>query len=175
MQDGPFEDLLRASRPAMLLSAIRLVGPDRADEVVQQASLNAWTRRQSCRATSNPHLWLQAFVKNAARKICQNRGWKQSTMRDQDQYLLSIPDTRTTAEQALVDAQQAQDLLSVLDPMERRLVQLVAIQGLTQWQAVRRLRLWPDMEESTRKVKVGRVYKRALKKMRLKAQSAQLA
>ena len=64
-----FEDFVRPHRDAMWLLASRLVGPDRREDLVQEALETAWRRFSTYDHTrSGPRTWLLVVVADRCRK-----------------------------------------------------------------------------------------------------------
>lgn len=64
--DLAFEALARRHQRALLRHAARVVGPDRAEDAVQQGLLNAVRALRDSGAPENPEAWLHRLVRNAA-------------------------------------------------------------------------------------------------------------
>jgi RNA polymerase sigma factor (sigma-70 family) len=52
-----------------------LRNPDEADDIMQEATLNAWKHRRSLRAGSPVRPWFLAIVANQCRQIVRTRWW----------------------------------------------------------------------------------------------------
>lgn len=64
--DLAFDALARRHQRALLRHAARIVGPDRAEDAVQQGLLNAVRALRGSGAPENPEAWLHRLVRNAA-------------------------------------------------------------------------------------------------------------
>lgn len=64
MNSPNFETELATLRPRLVRFAIRIVGPDYAEECVQQGTLKAWLALESFRGECKFSSWLTGIVKN---------------------------------------------------------------------------------------------------------------
>lgn len=117
--DSPsFGELVRRSAPRLLSLAGQLVGPEAAEDVVQDAMLNAWRGLPSFAGRSAFSTWLHRITVNAS---LQQRRRQQPVVVDTEPLGLldrwADPEYRVDPEWVAVRRSQADTLRSVLDQL----------------------------------------------------------
>jgi RNA polymerase sigma-70 factor (ECF subfamily) len=136
----------RAARATCLREARRLLhDPDAAEDATQEALMRAWKARATCRGGTNA--WLRAITANEVRRLAARNGRPPAPLEGHEPS-----DPRSE----LGDPQLAEiavgQLLAVLPPRDRQVLQLRYVTGLTQAQVAERL----GMPEGTVKVRLHR-------------------
>lgn len=122
---------------------------DAAEDAAQEAVVRAWKARDSCRDALRATGWLRAIAANEARRVGAQRA-RRRYFEPLDGRDVIDPRTPPT-EERLGDLAVAQ-LLSVLPPRDRRLMQLRYLAGLSQTEIARSL----DIPEGTVKTRLHR-------------------
>ncbi|HVB04675.1 MAG TPA: RNA polymerase sigma factor [Acidimicrobiales bacterium] len=71
---GAFEELIAASRPELGRFCRFLVGPDEAEDVLQEAYLALWRALPSFRGECSARSWLFLIVRRSAQRLSERRG-----------------------------------------------------------------------------------------------------
>ena len=133
-----FRSLYDATAPYLLGVALRIVKHrERAEEVVQDAFVNAWNRAGAYQAAlSQPMTWLTAIVRNRALDELRGAARRRTESLDDDEtgggYELADPGPTPLGllEQA-VDALAIRECLAAIDGPQRQCLALAYYQGLS--------------------------------------------
>ena len=130
-----FRRLYDATAPSLFGVALRIVRQrDRAEEVLQDAFVNAWNRAASYQAAlSQPMTWLTAIVRNRALDELRSARQNADSMDDQEgEGVAAIEDTQPgplgLLEQA-ADALAIRDCLDAIEGSQRQCLALVYYHG----------------------------------------------
>ncbi|HEX3426312.1 MAG TPA: sigma-70 family RNA polymerase sigma factor, partial [Acidimicrobiales bacterium] len=113
-----FGELVRRSAPRLLSVAGQLVGPTAAEDVVQEAMLNAWRALPSFAGRSSFDTWLYRITVNVA--LRQRRRHQPVVVEAEPLALLerwADPEYRVDPELVAVRRSQAETLRAVLDQL----------------------------------------------------------
>ena len=134
-----------------LREARRILGPEQAEDVVQEAMLRAWRKRTSCRDPAAPLPWMLQITRNEALRV-------RARMARRDEVGLEALVAEPALESELEPLAEQLDLRSALARMEaedRVLLQLRYREDLTQPMAAAVL----GLPEGTVKVRLHRLRK----------------
>lgn len=113
-----FGELVRREAPRLLRVAQQLVGPEAAEDVVQEAMINAWRGLQSFEGRSAFGTWLHRITVNAA---LRSRRRRHPAAADVEPLALlerwADPEYRVDPELVAVRNSQAETLRAVLDQL----------------------------------------------------------
>ena len=130
-----FRRLYDATAPSLFGVALRIVRQrDRAEEVLQDAFVNAWNRAAGYQAAlSQPMTWLTAIVRNRALDELRSARQNADSMDDQEgEGVAAIEDTQpgplSLLEQA-ADALAIRDCLDAIEGSQRQCLALVYYHG----------------------------------------------
>jgi RNA polymerase sigma-70 factor (ECF subfamily) len=130
-----FRRLYDATAPSLFGVALRIVRQrDRAEEVLQDAFVNAWNRAAGYQAAlSQPMTWLTAIVRNRALDELRSARQNADSMDDQEgEGVAAIEDTQPgplgLLEQA-ADALAIRDCLDAIEGSQRQCLALVYYHG----------------------------------------------
>ena len=130
-----FRRLYDATAPSLFGVALRIVKQrDRAEEVLQDAFVNAWNRAAGYQAAlSQPMTWLTAIVRNRALDELRSARQNADSMDDQEgEGVAAIEDTQPgplgLLEQA-ADALAIRDCLDAIEGSQRQCLALVYYHG----------------------------------------------
>lgn len=122
--DQAFVTIAQRYRRELLAHARRLVSADRAEDIVQQATLSAWSALRARADVLEARAWLHQIVHHAALRVLQ---------RSEDHHPLA--DTLTAAAgteggvERRFEAQEALAGLAALPEPQRRALELTALEG----------------------------------------------
>jgi RNA polymerase sigma-70 factor (ECF subfamily) len=124
----PFKDALLSIIPNLRAFALSLCGDrDRADDLVQETVLKAWTHMDSFQEGTNLLAWLFTILRNTyLSEMRKRRREVQDSDGKKAEGLLAAP-----AQQGHVDLEDMRKALAVLPPDQREALVLVGAAGMT--------------------------------------------
>ncbi len=130
-----FGDLVRRHQDVIYRLAVRMVGPDSAEDVAQGAFLKAWTGLERFRGGAAFGTWLYRIAAN----LCLDHLRSAARFRPLplDGAALAVPDGYDLAEAVVADAERADqraalaEALAALPPEDRLILALRAGEGLS--------------------------------------------
>ncbi|WP_336492164.1 NepR family anti-sigma factor [Methylobacterium nigriterrae] len=123
-----FRNDLVAAVPSLRTFAMSLAAhPERADDLVQETLLKAWTNRDRFEPGSNLMAWLFTILRNQFYTECRKR---KREVEDADGGLAAQL-TAPAAQEHGIELQKVWAMLEKLPPPQREALLLVAAQGLT--------------------------------------------
>ena len=133
-------------RTRCVREAVRVLPRDDAEEVVQEALIRAWLRRDGCRSPETPLPWLLEITRNETRRLLGRQ-----VRRGSLELLAAAPleDDALAGAAARVTIEQA---VRTLADGDRRVLHLRYAEDLTQAEVARRL----GLPEGTVKVRLHR-------------------
>lgn len=102
-----FTELFEPLRPGLFRVALRLVGPDEAEDVVMETYLKAWQSLPKFREGSKLKTWLYRIAYNSSIDVIRQRGRRKETSisqhEDGEAAVRDIPDTNQPGPDELVE------------------------------------------------------------------------
>ena len=140
-----------ALRRHALGQARRMLGPQEAEDAVQEAMIRAWRGRHRCRSPGAPEPWLRQIVRHEALRLRERRNGMPAPIEDDQLDLtgeaIEAPDER------LLRRMEVGRALGQLDPEDRRLIVLRYVNDLRQGEIASML----GIPEATVRVRLHRL------------------
>jgi RNA polymerase sigma-70 factor, ECF subfamily len=130
--------------------ARRLLGPNDAEDAVQEAMIRAWRRRHHCRSPGAPEPWLSQIVRNEALRLRERgSGRAQPVPYEEEAFDGAVE----PVDDGVLRRLSVGDALGELSPQERRLVELRYVNDLRQGEIASIL----GIPEATVRVRLHRI------------------
>jgi RNA polymerase sigma-70 factor (ECF subfamily) len=138
----------QTARATCLREARRVLGdPEAAEDATQEALVRAWRARATCREATSASAWLRTITANEARRLAARNRRLPEPLDGHEP-----PDPGGELGDPQVSAIALDQVLALLSPRDRQVLQLRYVAELTQAQIAERLRL----PEGTIKVRLHR-------------------
>src|SRR4051794_26252299 len=145
-----FDVLVARHRTAVTGLARRACGPDLADEVAQAAFMSLWQHRSKYRPErGSVRTWLLAIVRNRGIDLMRSRASRQRLVvaADPHGWMVAVAGEALVDEAPHAQVERAESdaevsrLLSTLPPAQRVVIELAYLDGLSQQQIARALKI----------------------------------